>query len=138
MGRLMGVDLGDVRIGIALSDETQFLASGYGVIKHEGRRKSVEKIGKIIDEYDVEAVIMGLPRNMNGTYGPMAEKVKRFGEALTDQLGVRVHYQDERLSTVAAENVLIQGGLTREKRRQVVDQVAATVILQAYLDGKED
>ncbi|NLY09995.1 MAG: Holliday junction resolvase RuvX [Tissierellia bacterium] len=136
MGRIMGIDMGDSRIGIALSDPLGLTAQGLTVIENKGRKQTLQAIGELIKNNEVDLVVMGMPFNMNGTEGPMAEKVRRVGQSIKQVHKVEVKFQDERMTTVSAEQVLIQSGMTREKRRGVVDRIAATIILQAYLDRK--
>ena len=133
-GRLLGLDLGERRIGVALSDPTAFLASAYGVLPSQGRARDVAAVAQIVAREDVGAVVVGVPVNMDGSYGPQAEKSHRFGAALA-QSGVAVVYWDERLTTVEADRTLIGAGMHRKKRREVVDKIAATLLLQSYLDA---
>ncbi len=132
--RILGIDYGDKRIGLAISDYLGVIAQGLGVIPNEGRKKVFPEIAKIIEEHQVSKVVLGMPRNMNGTYGPMSDKIQRFGRRLQQELGIEVIYQDERMSTMTAEQVLIQGDVSRSNRKKVVDKLAAQVILQSYLD----
>ena len=133
MGRLMCLDVGDRRIGIALSDPLRMFASPHSVLERVGWGPDVKAIRKIFDESGADKIICGLPRNMDGSEGFQAEKVRRFAEQL--QLsGMPVEFTDERLSTVEAEHALLEGGMRREERRTHVDKVAAAVILQRCLD----
>ena len=133
MGRVLGIDHGDVRIGIALSDETAFLASSLCTV--DSTRAGLDRIVSLIDEHQVEKIVVGLPRNMDGSYGPATEKVRRFIEKLKDRTAVPIFEWDERLSTVSAHNALREAGLDARKRKGVVDKVAAQIILQNYLDS---
>lgn len=133
MGRVLGIDHGDVRIGIALSDETAFLASPLCVV--DSTRAGLDRIVALVDEHQVEKIVVGLPRNMDGSYGPATEKVRRFIEKLKARTAVPIFEWDERLSTVSAHHVLREAGLDARKRKGVVDKVAARIILQHYLDS---
>ena len=132
--RIVCLDIGDVRIGVAVSDPTGALASPVEVVRRVGWGPDVRKIREICDRYETDRVLSGLPLNMDGSEGFQAEKVRAFCEQL-EKAGLRVAFQDERLSTVSAEEALIEGGVSRAGRRQVVDKVAAAVILQQYLES---
>lgn len=134
MGRVLGIDHGDVRIGVAMSDETAFLASPLCVL--ESTHAGLDQIIALIAEYAIEKVVVGLPRNMDGSYGPATEKVRGFIEKLKAKTAVPVLEWDERLSTVSAHNALREAGLDGRKRKGVVDKVAAQIILQNYLDAQ--
>jgi putative Holliday junction resolvase len=133
MGRILGIDHGDVRIGIAMSDETAFLASSLCVI--DSTNAGLDQIVALIVEHQVERIVVGLPRNMDGSYGPATEKVRKFIEKLKAKTDVPVSEWDERMSTVSAHNALREAGLDGRKRKGVVDKVAAQIILQNYLDA---
>lgn len=130
----MGLDLGDKTIGIAISDPLGITAQGITVLRRESLKSDLARLRAIAHEWQIEEVVIGLPRNLNGSYGPRAEGVRAFAAALSSHLGLSVREWDERLSTVAAERALLEGDLTRRRRRQVVDQTAAAIILQGYLD----
>lgn len=132
----MGLDLGDKFIGIALSDDLCIIAQGLEVIRRRSREKDLDYLRKIIKENGVEELIIGLPRNMDGTEGEQARKVLRLAKDLREDLDLPVTTWDERLSTVAAERVLLEADLSRAKRKKVIDKVAAAIILQSYLDGR--
>ena len=134
MKRFLALDIGHKYIGIAVSDPMGWTAQGLTTITRDENKTELEIIGDYLEEYDVEAVVIGMPINMNGTYGPMAQMVEEFGTELSDKYSIEVIYQDERLSSVAAEQVLIQGSIRRENRKNYIDKVAATLILQTYLD----
>jgi len=131
--RIICLDIGDVRIGVAVSDPTRTLASPLEVIRRIGWGPDTRKIRAICDRYETDLILSGLPLNMDGTEGFQAQKVRAFCEQL-EKAGLRVIFQDERLSTVSAEDSLIEGGVSRAGRKQVVDKVAASVILQDWLD----
>ncbi len=134
--RLLGLDVGDRTIGVAVSDPMGWTAQGVTVIRRKSRKDDLAALGAIIEEYKVEKFVVGLPRRTDGSYGPEAEKIYSFGAKLEREFGLTVEYWDERFSTVAAERILLEGDVSRAKRRQVIDKVAAAVILQAYLDRK--
>ncbi|MBE5787104.1 MAG: Holliday junction resolvase RuvX [Clostridiales bacterium] len=133
MGRILCLDVGDKRIGIALSDEMRLIATPHSVYNRMGWGPDARHIQRISQENGCELVLCGLPRNMDGSLGFQAEKVLAFGDQLK-AAGLTVEYQDERLSTVSAHNALIEGGMRRDARKGTVDKVAAAVILQSYLD----
>lgn len=132
MMRILGIDFGEKRIGLAISDEGGRIAHGLGVVKVTDR--VVEEIGEIISSNGVKEVVIGLPKDMNGDLGEQGKRVSSFGERLAFSLGVRVRLWDERLTTSSSERILIEANLSRKKRRDVVDKVSATIILQGYLD----
>jgi len=132
-GRIVALDVGDVRIGIAVCDEMRLIASPHSVYKRVGFGPDVRHIKALCDTMGTRSVLCGLPRNMDGSVGFQARKVLALAEQL-EAAGLHVIYQDERLTTVTAERALIEGGMHREERRGTVDKVAAAVILQQYLD----
>lgn len=134
MGRVLGIDHGDVRIGLALSDPTEFLASPLCVL--DSTNAGLDQLLALIAEHGVEKIVIGLPRNMDGSYGSATEKVRHFIEKLKARTGVPVFEWDERLSTVSAHNALREAGLNGKQRKGVVDKVAAQIILQNYLDAQ--
>lgn len=137
MGRVVGLDVGDKRIGVALSDETRLIASPYCVIQSVGWGPDSRKIADIMRETEAELIVSGLPYNMDGSLGFQAKKVQDFLKVV-EGLGFRVEWIDERLTTVSAQNALIEGGMRREDRRNHVDKVAAAVILQTWLDKERE
>ena len=137
MGRVLGLDVGDKRIGVALSDETRLIASPYCVIQSVGWGPDSRKISDIMRETEAELIVSGLPYNMDGSLGFQAKKVQDFLKVV-EGLGFRVEWIDERLTTVSAQNALIEGGMRREDRRNHVDKVAAAVILQTWLDKERE
>ena len=132
-GRIVALDVGDVRIGIAVCDEMRLIATPHSVYKRVGFGPYVKHIKALCDEMGTHSVLCGLPRNMDGSIGFQAKKVLALAEQL-ELAGLHVIYQDERLTTVTAERALIEGGMHRQERKGTVDKVAAAVILQQYLD----
>lgn len=137
-GRIMGLDIGDKTIGVAVSDLMGLTAQGVTTIKRVGKKKDIEAIKQIISEKQVNKIVSGLPKNMNGTVGPQGEKVQKFCELLKEETNLPIEFWDERLSTVAAERSLIEGNVRRENRKKVIDMLAAVIILQGYLDLKRN
>ena len=133
-GRLLGLDVGDRRIGIAVSDETQLIATPHSVYTRVGYGPDCRHIARLYGELGCVGVVSGLPLNMDGSAGFQAEKVRAFAAKL-EEAGLPVAFQDERLCTVSAHEALIEGGMRREARKGTVDKVAAAVILQQYLDA---
>ena len=134
-GRVLGLDLGDARIGVAVSDDDRRLAVPLGTI-HTGAPADLKAIAKLVEDHDATAVVIGLPLSMTGEHGAAATKAESFAGALRSFLHVPVVLHDERLSTVEAERVLRSAGVGGRERRKVVDRSAAAVILQAWLDGR--
>ena len=132
MKKIMGIDIGEKRIGIAVSDSLGYTAQGVETYTRTGEGDAAYIAAKM-KELGASKVVVGLPLNMNGSEGPAAQKVREFAEQLA-ALGVEVDFQDERLTTVSAERMLIEADVSRKKRRQVVDKLAAVYILRAYLD----
>lgn len=132
--RKMGIDLGDVRIGIALSDAMQIIASAYETYKRVNDEVDLKHINDIISEKEVDTVVIGYPVNMNGSIGDRAKKAEEFAKKLENFCKIKVVLQDERLSTVSAQKLLINSDVRREKRKEVVDKIASAIILQTYLD----
>ena len=135
--RSMGIDYGDVRIGIAVSDLMGWTAQGVETIHRKNEEADIGRIGELIREYDVDTIVLGLPKNMNNTIGPRGELSMQFAEILKEKFGLPVVLWDERLSTMAAERMLVSADVSRKKRKQVVDKMAAAIILQNYLDSKK-
>lgn len=133
-GRVLGLDLGDARIGVAISDDDRRMAVPLGTI-HTGAPADLKAVAKLVDEHAATTVVVGLPLSMSGERGPAAAKADAFADALRSILSVPVELQDERLSTVEAERGLRDAGVSGRERRKVVDRTAATVILQAWLDA---
>jgi putative Holliday junction resolvase len=134
-GRVLGLDLGDARIGVAISDPDRRLAVPVGTI-HVGQPPGeLKAVAALVAEHDATQLVIGLPRSMSGDEGPRAALAREFGAALEAVVRVPIEFQDERLSTVEAERALRDAGVTGRERRRVVDRSAATVILQAWLDA---
>lgn len=138
MGRILGLDVGDKRIGVALSDELKWTAQTLTTIQREGKKKDIPAILQLLEEHDVEEIVIGLPKNMNDTLGEQAEKVLKFSKQLETRVtGIKVTLWDERLTTTAAERMLVKADVSRKKRKKVVDTIAAVFILQSYLDARD-
>ncbi len=131
--KIMAVDYGDARTGLAVCDRTETLSSPVGVIEEKGMAKVAEKIIHASREFDVGMVVLGLPKNMDGSEGPRAEKTRKLGAILTPLLSVPLEYWDERNTTKTAHGLLGDAGAYGKKRKAVLDAVAATVILDNYL-----
>ena len=132
--RVMALDYGDVRIGVALSDVTRFLASGYENYTRVNLETDCKHIAEIISNNNVKVVVLGLPLNMDGSAGVRVEKTKEFAEELKKYTTASIDFLDERLTSVSAEKILISADVSRKKRKQVLDKLSATIILQDYLD----
>jgi len=134
--RIGGLDVGDKTIGVALSDELGLTAQALEVIQRRSLEQDLARLGEIARQYSVERWVVGMPRNMNGTYGPRAELTREFMQHLAAHSGLPVEAWDERMSTMAAERVLLEADVSRARRRKVIDKMAAAVILQGYLDAR--
>jgi len=135
--RYLGLDVGDARIGVALSDETATLASGLETIRRVGPKKDVRAILQLVQGHEVSEVVVGLPRSLNGALGPQAQKVLAFMDDLKTSISVPIVAWDERFTSVVAEKTLIEGEVSRKDRKSVVDKVAAILLLQGYLDYRK-
>jgi len=134
--RTMGLDVGTKTIGVAISDELGITGQSLRTLRRSSLRSDLAELRELIQEHAVSRIIVGLPLNMDGSEGPMAAGCREFGRALATASDVPVEYWDERLSTVAAECVLLEGDVSRRRRREVVDSVAAAIILQGWLDAR--
>jgi len=134
--RVLALDVGDKRIGVAISDPSQVLARGLKVIQRGSRQEDFVAVARLVEEYEVERVVVGYPRSLDGTAGEQAEKVERYAAGLAEVLTVPVLLWDERFSTVSAERLMREAGLRGKRKRERIDAVAAAVILQAYLDSR--
>jgi putative Holliday junction resolvase len=132
--RIMGLDIGTRTIGIAISDELGMTAQGIKTLRRKSTEEDFKEISAIIRQFEIEKIIVGLPKNMDGTLGRQAEKVLKWIEALKYKVETPVATWDERLSTVGASRVLLEADLSRRKRKTVIDKLAAVLILQGYLD----
>jgi putative holliday junction resolvase len=138
--RKLALDVGDATIGVAVSDQLGIIAQGLTTIERVGIRKDAGKVLDLIREYECDTVILGLPRNMDGTEGLQCQKVREFKSMLENKMhstgmgNITIAYEDERLTTVMAERVLISGDVRREDRKKVIDKQAAIIILQSYLE----
>jgi len=132
--RIMGLDLGEKTIGVAMSDPLAFTAQGITVIRRSS--KDIEDLRHLIEEYGVNEIVIGYPRNMNGTIGERAIITQEFAAKLERIFSLQVRLWDERLSTVGAERALLEADLSRAKRKKIIDKMAAVFILQGYLDSK--
>lgn len=139
--RKMGLDVGDKTVGIAISDELGYTAQGIMTLERVGIRKDTGKIIDMVKEYGCDTVVIGLPKNLNGSDSIQTEKVREFRTMLENKMrstgmkDIKIVWQDERLTTVMAEQVLIAADVSRSKRKKVIDKQAAVIILQSYLDG---
>jgi len=134
--RFLGLDVGDRRIGMAVSDETGAVAQGRGVYTRQGEEEDLSYFVELCRREQVEKIVVGLPLNMDGSEGKQAAKARAFGEALGGRTGLPVEFLDERLTTVEADWVLREAGLRERKRRRVRDELSAVLILQAWLDSR--
>ncbi|AET66653.1 RNAse H-fold protein YqgF [Desulfosporosinus orientis DSM 765] len=132
--RIMGLDFGTKTIGVAMSDELFWTAQGVKTIRRS--KNELQELRELIKEYEVREIVVGYPKNMNGTKGPRCEATEEFAEILRAEFGLEVILWDERLSTVAAQRSLIEADMSRAKRKNVIDKMAAVFILQGYLDSK--
>jgi putative Holliday junction resolvase len=133
--RIGGLDVGDRRIGVAVSDEQGWTAQSIDVVQRTSLAADIEALRAVLAPYAPTAIVVGLPKNMNGSIGPQAEKVLDFARHLETALAMPVVMWDERLSTVGAERTLLEADLSRAKRKKVIDKAAAAFILQGYLDS---
>ena len=133
--RILALDHGTKRVGVAISDELAVIAQPLEFLAAEPREDFLKRLKDIIDRRGVEEILVGIPRNMNGTYGPAAAKAREFVAALQNVLTIPVKTWDERLTSVQANRFLIETGMRREKRKERVDQTAAAIMLQSYLDS---
>ena len=135
--RYLGLDLGSRTLGVSMSDASGLIASSYTIIRHnEEYEKLIDEIKKIVEEKKIDKIVLGLPKNMNGTIGPKGELSYEFKKMIEEKLKIEVFLEDERLSTKEATNLLIKNDTSRKKRKKVIDSMAATIILQSYLDKK--
>ena len=135
--RIIGLDFGSKTVGVAVSDELLITAQGIEIVRRKSEnklRQTLARIEELIREYNVEKIVLGFPKNMNNSEGERCEKTLEFKEMLERRTGLTVELWDERLTTVAADNLMMEAGIRRENRKEYVDQIAASFILQGYLD----
>ncbi len=135
--RIIGLDLGTKTLGISMSDFTETVATTYKTINYSDLNVLLNELKSILEEHKVLEVVLGLPKNMNNTLGPAAERSLEFGKLIEDNLNIKVIYQDERLSTKQANSYMLMADMSRKKRKEKVDSLAANIILQSYLDRKK-
>lgn len=137
--RIMGLDVGSKTVGVAISDELGLTAQGIETIQinEEENEYGLSRIAKLIQEYEIEKIIIGFPKNMNGTIGPRGEAVIQFAERVKKEFQLPTILWDERLSTMAAERILLEADVSRKKRKKVIDKMAAMMILQSFLDSQK-
>jgi len=135
--KTLGLDVGSKTIGVAVSDELGIIAQGVTTLKRKGVNHDITQLLKVIEEQRAEKVVVGLPKNMNGSLGQSAKMVLTLLEELENFVDIPVIAWDERLSTVAAERALLEADMSRKKRKKVIDKVAALIILQGYLDNQK-
>lgn len=139
MERYMALDIGDNTIGVAVSDPLNIIAQGIKTIQRVSYKKDFEDLNRIIDEFNVTVIVVGLPRKMDGTLGRQAEKVEQYVKKMRYNFKQEIIYQDERLTTTMAERMLIEGNVSRAKRKDVIDKLAAVNILTTFLEkGKNN
>ncbi len=136
--RAMGLDIGSKRIGVAISDQSGLIAQALETIDSKGSERDIRRLLEIVRDYDVTEIVIGIPYNMDGSEGPQVEKVRKFKDLISENVDVPVYEWDERLTTVAAERVLLEADMSRAKRRKVIDRVAAALILQGHLDRRRN
>ena len=138
--KYLGLDLGTRTLGVAISDLTHTIANTYKTIRYEEENYDylIEELKKIIEIENVNIIVLGLPKNMNNTLGESAVRCLNFKEMIEKKLNIEVVMQDERLTTVEATNYMIEANISRKKRKQKIDSLAANIILQSYLDRKKD
>ena len=135
--RILGIDLGTVRIGFAISDPLKMFATSIEEYKRKSLDSDIEHILDLINEYEIDTIVLGYPLNMDGTKGIKCTETEEFAKELAQKTNIKIEYQDERLTTVSAQKMLIDSGCKLNKRRNVVDKVSASIILQAYLDRRK-
>ncbi len=136
--KILALDIGTVRIGIASSDIMEIIASPHEMYKRKNLKIDAQNIAKLASDLGAGEIVIGLPLKMDGSEGQSVQMAREFGDELAKLVSVPVFYQDERLSTVTAQKILIETGMRREKRKDKVDSIAATIILQTYLDKKSN
>ena len=135
--RKMGVDYGDKRIGVALTDALCIISSPYEVFQNLSPEQSLQHLNDLIKQFNVDEVAMGLPLNMDGSEGERAKLHREIGQKLSELSGVKVAFVDERLTSAEAEEILISSGVRREKRKELIDKISAQIILQTFINSKK-
>lgn len=136
--RILGLDVGDRTIGVAVSDELGWTAQGLEVIRRSDWENDVKRLRELVETHQVSRVVVGYPKNMNGTIGPRAEMAAEFAQDLAEALTLPVTLWDERLTTMEAERMLVAADISRAKRKKVIDKMAAVLILQNYLQAQSN
>ena len=137
--RYLGLDLGTKTIGLAISDKTALIATSYSVLHHDNNPNScLDDLINIINKEQIDALVLGLPKNMNNTLGDRAKETLKFKEFLESNISIPIYLEDERLTTKSAEYYLIEGNTSRKKRKKIIAKVAATIILQSFLDQRRN
>ena len=134
--RIIGIDLGDARTGLAISDESEFLASPIGTLNERNTQRILQRVIEQVNLYGAKKIVLGYPKNMNGTIGQRAEKTKLFADMLKEHTGLEVVLVDERRSTVSAQQILNSSSIKGKNKRKVIDTISAVIILQTYLDSR--
>lgn len=135
--RYLGLDLGSKTLGVSISDKSGIIARSLKIIRHNEQYENlIIEVKKLVEEEKIDAIVLGYPKNMNNTIGPKGKLSLEFKEKLTEELNIPVYLQDERLTTKQAQDILISNDTSRKKRKKVIDSLAATIILQSYLDRK--
>ena len=132
--RILGLDVGQKTIGVAISDPLGFTAQGITTIRREKKLKDIEEVKRKCEEYNVKTIVVGLPKNMDNSIGFAGEKIMEFSQLIKEEIDIPIEFWDERLTTVAAHRAMLEADLSRGKRKKIVDKIAATYILQGYLD----
>ena len=135
--KYLGLDLGTKTLGLAISDKLGIIASPYKVLRYNSYQELIDELKKIIEKEDIDELVLGLPKNMNNSLGFASERSIEFKSILENNIDKRIHLVDERLSTVEAENVLIETDMSRKKRKEVIDAYAASVILDTFLNSRK-
>jgi putative Holliday junction resolvase len=132
--RIMGLDIGSHTVGVAITDELRITAQGLKTIRRKSKEEDLEELIKIIDQFEIGKIVVGLPKNMNGTLGKQAEMVLQWIKAIREKVDLPIVTWDERFSTVEASRVLLEADLSRRKRKKAIDKLAAVIILQGYIE----
>lgn len=138
--RVIGLDLGTKTLGVSISDPSKIIASSLTTIRFDENdyKSAIKELKDIVNDYSIESIVIGLPKNMNNSLGFAAQRTFEFEKLLKDEFNIPIYEQDERLSSVTANNILLEADISRKKRKKKVDQLAATIILQNYLDIRKE